>query len=89
MRIMAQSLPFFGALMILGSIHSGVGLNTPVMVILVAHAWLFQVLPAFVVTTFFGFGQMSVWWILALSGVISSSAAYWYYRRGRWLTVRV
>jgi putative MATE family efflux protein len=88
-RILSISMPFFGAFMMLGSIHTGVGLNMPVMVLLVIHAWFLQVLPAFVLTKLFGFGPVGVWWVIALSGIVSSLATYVYYRRGRWLTHRV
>jgi putative MATE family efflux protein len=89
LRTIAFSFPFFGALFMIESIHGGVGLNTPVMVISILQAWVLQVLPVLVAVQYFGVGQVVVWWIMALSGVISSIGFYWYYRQGKWLTVRV
>ncbi len=89
LRTIAFSFPFFGALFMIESIHGGVGLNTPVMVISILQAWVLQVLPVLVAVQYFGVGQVVVWWIMALSGVISSIGFYWYYRQGRWLTVKV
>jgi putative MATE family efflux protein len=89
LRIWALSLPFFGAFIILEQIHSGVGLTTPTMVIVSLHAWGLQLLPVFVSTQLLGYGVTAVWWSLAISGVISSIIFYLYYRRGRWLTIRL
>ena len=89
LRTIAFSFPFFGALFMIESIHGGVGLNTPVMVVSVLQAWVLQVLPVLVAVQYFAVGQVVVWWIMALSGVISSIGFYWYYRQGRWLTVSV
>jgi putative MATE family efflux protein len=89
LRIWALSLPFFGAFIMLEQIHSGVGLTTPSMVIVSLHSWGLQLLPAFVCTQLLGFGVAAVWWSLSLSGVVSSTIFYLYYRRGRWLTVKL
>jgi len=59
------------------------------MVIAILQAWVFQVLPVFVATTFLGASEVAVWWIMAFSGVVSALGFFWYYRRGRWLTVTV
>lgn len=89
LRTIAFSFPFFGALFMIENVHTGVGLNTPVMVISILQAWVFQVLPVFIAINFFGADQVAVWWILAFSGVASAIGFYWYYRRGRWLTASV
>jgi putative MATE family efflux protein len=89
LRIWALSLPFFGAFIMLEQIHSGVGLTTPTMVIVSFHSWGLQLLPVFVSTQLLGFGVTAVWWALAISGVISSTIFYLYYRRGRWLTSKL
>jgi len=70
-------------------IHSGVGMNVPNMIVIAIHGWGLQVLPAIVVTQFLGMDQIAVWWIFGISGVISSIGFYFYYRRGKWLTVTV
>jgi len=89
LRIFAIGFPFFGAFLIIEQVHVGVGLNTPVMVILTFHGWCLQVLPALVATQVFGFSQVAIWWTLALSGAVSTLIFYLYYQRGRWLTVQV
>ena len=89
LRIMALGLPFFGAFITTEMIHQGVGLNTPTMVVSIIHSWGFQVVPALIVTQMFGFDQDAVWWVQTISGMISSTGFYLYYRRGRWLTVKV
>ena len=89
LRIWAFGFPAFGAFIMLEQIHSGVGLNTPYMVMSVIHAWIFQVVPALIVTKFFDFDVFSIWWIFTISGFISASIFYVYFRRGRWLTIQV
>ena len=89
LRIWAIGFPAFGAFIMLNQIHSGVGLNTPYMIIAVIHGWGLQVLPAVIMTKLFGFNQTAVWWVLGLSGLVSGAIFYIYYLRGRWLTVKV
>lgn len=89
LRIWAIGFPAFGAFIMLEQIHSGVGLNTPYMIIAVIHGWVFQVLPAMVATNLLGFDQTAIWWALCMSGVLSAIIFYVYFRRGRWLTVKV
>ena len=89
LRIMAIGFPAFGAFITLEQIHSGVGLNTPYMVVSVIHGWCLQALPALLVVKIFGMPQTAIWWVFTASGFISASIFYIYYRRGRWLTVKV
>jgi putative MATE family efflux protein len=89
MRIIALCMPFMGALMIIEYVHTGVGLNTPAMVVNIINAWVLQVLPIFIVRQFFGGGELAIWWIMTLAAAISSCAFFIYYQRGRWLTIRV
>ena len=89
LRIVALSLPFMGALMMIEFVHTGVGLNSPAMVVNIINAWFLQVLPIFIVREFFGGGELAVWWIMTLAGAVSACLFYAYYRRGRWLTARV
>ncbi len=89
LRIFAISFPFFGAFIMLEQIHLGVGLNAPFMVFSIVHSWLFQVVPAVIATQFLGFTEVSVWWILTCSGIVTTTLFYAYYRRGRWLTAKV
>jgi putative MATE family efflux protein len=89
LRIWAFGFPFFGAFIMMESIHMGVGLNVPPMIVNTIHGWLLQVLPALVITQYFDMAQTAIWWVLAFSGVISSTGFYFYYRRGRWMTFKV
>jgi len=89
LRIWVIGFPFFGAFIMIEEIHVGVGQNMPAMVVNSIHGWGLQVLPAVLVTQVLGMGQLAVWWVFALSGVISSTGFYWYYRRGKWLTAKV
>ena len=89
MRIFSVMLPFFGVMMMCEFVHTGVGLNSPTMVIYFINAWVLQVLPIFVMRQFFHVGETTVWTTIALAGVIGGILYYSYYRRGRWLTARV
>lgn len=89
LRIFALGYPFFGVFIMLENIHSGVGLNMPMMVFVSIHSWGFQVLPSLLVTQVFGWDQNAVWIVLAASGCLTSLLFYLYYRRGKWLTVSV
>ncbi len=89
LRIWAFGFPFFGAFIMIEMVHMGVGHNMPPMVVSIVHSWGFQVAPALVATQLLGFDQVAVWWVLAISGMISSVGFYLYYRRGAWLRFRV
>ncbi|UCE23933.1 MAG: MATE family efflux transporter [Candidatus Zixiibacteriota bacterium] len=89
LRIFAISFPFLGAFLMAEEIHMGVGLNTPTMVVNIIHSWVLEVLPIFILTQMFNFNQDAIWWIIVAATVLSSIAFYLYYRRGRWLTVKV
>ena len=89
LQIWAFGFPAFGAFIMIEMIHSGVGHNKPHMVMSVIHGWGFQVIPALIVTSYFGFDKIAIWWIFTISGFISAAIFYIYYRRGKWLTVKV
>jgi Na+-driven multidrug efflux pump len=89
LRIWAIGFPFFGAFIMLQEIHMGVGHNTPQMIVVTIHSWGLQVLPAIIATQLLGLNQVAVWWILALSGAVSTFGFYLYYRRGAWLRHQV
>ncbi len=89
LRIFALSFPVFGAYEMLVQIHSGVGLNTPAMVVSMVHGWFLQVLPILLLVKVLALPQEAIWWTLAGSGVLSAGAMYWYYRKGKWLTVQI
>jgi putative MATE family efflux protein len=89
LRIIAFAFPFLGAFLMIEEIHMGVGLNTPTMFMNILHAWIFQAGPIFLVTTVFGYGHQAIWWIITISVMVSAIIFFWYYQRGRWLTVKV
>lgn len=89
LRIICLSFPFVGLFIMIEVILMGVGLNLPTMIASVIHSWILQVLPIIVAVKLFGAGQETVWWLLAQAGWTSSTIFYFYYRRGRWLTVKV
>ena len=89
LRIFAIAFPFWGIWLMLEEIYSGVGMNTPAMIINASNAWVIQIPVIFILTRFYNFDQNAVWWTMMLSGVISAIAFYIYYRRGQWLEVKV
>jgi putative MATE family efflux protein len=89
LRIFAIGFPFLGVFHMINNIHAGVGLNSPAMAVNLIHAWALELLPVYFLTVYFGFDQRAIWWAISVAGAISASLFYWYYRRGRWLTVRV
>lgn len=89
LRIIAVAFPAYGLFITIEEIHMGVGLNTPIMVFDLLHSWVFQVLPIFVAVTMLGLEPQVVWWIITGSSSFTSILVFIYYRRGRWLTVKV
>lgn len=89
LRIFALCMPFAGAFMMIEYVHTGVGLNTPAMIINILTAWGMQVLPILVMRQFFDCGETIVWWTMTISVTIGAWLFYAYYQRGKWLTVRV
>jgi len=89
LRIMALALPFIGIFIMIEEIHVGVGLNAPMMIFSVIHSWALQVVPIFLLITFLDITQTAVWWTLLAADIVGTVMVYMYYRRGRWLTVKV
>jgi putative MATE family efflux protein len=89
LRIFAIGFPFLGIFHMLNCIHTGVGLNTPAMTVNLVNAWALELLPVYLLTVHFGFDQTAIWWSISIAGAVSAMLFYWYYQRGRWLTVRV
>jgi len=89
LRIFALGFPFLGLYFIIEGIHTGVGLNTPSMVMSIGHAWLLEVVPIVLFTRYLGYTETSIWWTISAAGAVASIAFFLYYRRGRWLTVQV
>jgi putative MATE family efflux protein len=89
LRIIAFAFPGYGVFFMVDGIHVGVGLNTPMMVFSMIRAWLFLVIPAYLVVHAFEYNQVSVWWVVVASSLAAAVMVYVYYRRGRWLTIQV
>jgi Na+-driven multidrug efflux pump len=89
LRIFSLSFPALGMYLMIEEIHMGVGLNTPMMILIMIHSWLLQVLPIYIISHVLNADQTAVWSTFAISTTITSLAALSYYRRGRWLTVKV
>ena len=89
MRILAIGFPFIGAFIMIEEIYTGVGLNTPAMIINAAQAWAIQVPAIYVLSQILHFNQDAIWWTMSGSMVIAATAFYFYYRRGQWLHVKV
>ena len=89
LRILSLAFPAIGLFIMVEQIHMGVGMNMPMMVFQMIHAWGLQVFPVFVAVTFLGHGPETVWWLITLSITITSISMFVYYKRGRWLTVKV
>jgi len=89
LRILAIGFPFMGIFLMIEEIHTGVGLNTPAMVVQIINAWLFEVIPVVVLTQLLGFSEEAIWWTLSAALALSAIGFYQYYQRGRWLTVQV
>jgi len=89
MRIFAIGFPFIGAFLMMEQIYTGVGLNTPAMIVNAGQAWVIQVPVIYIVTHILGYGQNAIWWTLSGSMIIACVSFYFYYRRGQWLDVKV
>ncbi len=89
LKIFAVGYPFFGIFFMVEEIHIGVGLNTPTMIINIIHSWILEVIPIYFLTQYLGYSEVAIWWIISAAGAITSIMFYWYYKRGKWLTVKV
>ncbi len=89
LEIFAIGFPFYGAFIMIEEIHMGVGLNMPTMVFNIIHAWVLEVIPIYFLTQYYNFTQAAIWWTISLAGIVTATAYYIYYKRGRWLTNKV
>lgn len=89
LKIFAVGYPFYGIFFMVEEIHMGVGLNMPTMIMNIIHSWILEVIPIYFLTQYFGFSEVAIWWIISGAGAITSLLFYWYYKRGKWLTVKV
>jgi putative MATE family efflux protein len=89
LKIFALGFPFIGAFIMMEQILMGAGLNTPTMIMNIIHSWLLEAVPIYFLTNHLGFGETAIWWTISAASVITAFAFYTYYRRDRWLTVKV
>ncbi len=89
LRIFAVGFPFIAAFIMIEEIHVGVGMNTPAMVMNIIHSWALEALPIYLLAVVLAYDQNAVWWTISAASVITSVIFYIYYRRGRWLTIKV
>ncbi len=89
MRIFAIGFPFIGAFIMIEEIYTGVGKNTPAMIINTADAWVIQVPAIYILTQVLHYNQTAIWWAMSGSMIIAATAFYLYYRRGQWLHAKV
>ena len=89
LRIFALGFPFMAVLLMIEEIHTGVGMNTPAMIVNVINAWLLEVVPVVVLTQYYDFPEEVIWWVISGASVVSSTVFYLYYRKGKWLTAKL
>jgi putative MATE family efflux protein len=89
LKIFAIGFPFIGAFIMMEEVLVGAGLNTPAMIMNIIHSWLLEAVPIYLLTNHLDFGETAIWWTISAASVITAFAFYTYYRRGRWLTVKV
>jgi putative MATE family efflux protein len=85
MRIMALSLPFFGAGIIVQAAFNGAGaLGTSVTLNFITYV-LVRIGLAAGLPLIPGMGQYGVFWAISLSLVFYGVVYWWYYRTGKWM----
>lgn len=89
MRILALAFPLLGLQIMMENVYTGVGENRPVMCINILHAWILEIPAVYITTRLLGFNQNAVWWSITGATFISVTAFYLYFRKGRWLQVKV
>ncbi len=89
MRIFALGFPWLGLYLMIENVYAGVGENRPVMVMSMIHAWAMEVPIIYLSIKVFHFDQNAVWWTISICNAVSTIAFYLYFRRGKWLKVKV
>ncbi len=89
LRILALGFPFMGMHLMFEQIYTGVGLNTPAMVVSIGHSWILALPAILILTQILHLNQDAVWWAITVATAISAFAFLWYYRRGQWLHVKI
>jgi Na+-driven multidrug efflux pump len=89
LRILAVGFPCLAFHIVIESIYTGVGENRPAMLINILHAWVLEIPAVYVTTRLLGFDQNAVWWSVTCATFISALVFYGYFRKGKWLHVKV
>jgi len=89
LRILAVGFPLLGMSIMMENIYTGVGENRPPMFFNILHAWILEIPAVFVTTRLLGLDQNAVWWSITGATIVSVTAFYLYFRKGRWLDVKI
>ncbi|MBN2227844.1 MAG: MATE family efflux transporter [candidate division Zixibacteria bacterium] len=89
LRILALGFPFMGMHIMFEQIYTGVGLNTPAMIVSIGHSWILEIPSILILTQVLHLSQNAVWWAISAAAAVSAFAFLWYYRRGQWLHVKI
>jgi len=89
LRILALGFPLYGMHIMMENIYTGVGENRPPMFINILHAWIVEIPAVYITTRLLGFDQNAVWWSITGATLVSVIVFYLYFRKGRWLDVKV
>lgn len=89
LRILALGFPFLAVHLAVENVYGGVGENRPAMIVNILHSWVLEVPAIYLCVKVFGWGPNSIWWAITGASVASAVGYYLYFRRGRWLDVKV
>jgi putative MATE family efflux protein len=89
LRVLAIGFPFLGFHLMIENVYTGVGENRPAMMFNIIHSWLLEIPAIYATTQLLGLNEVAVWWSISGATAVSAIAYYSYFRRGRWLHVKV
>jgi putative MATE family efflux protein len=89
LRILALGFPFLALHLAIENVYSGVGENRPAMTVNIVHSWILELPAIYLCVKVLGFGPNAIWWAITGATVVSAAGYYLYFRRGRWLQVKV
>ena len=89
LRILAIGLPFLALHLTIENVYGGVGENRPAMTVNIIHSWILEVPVIYLCVKALHLGPNAVWWAITGATFLSAMGFYFYFRRGRWLDVKV
>lgn len=89
LRVFALAMPFIALHIMIENVYTGAGENRPAMFFNIIHAWTLEIPAVYITTQIMGLNEMAVWWSITGATILSGLAYYLYFRRGRWLHVKV